>query len=33
MIFTRKYKPETIELLKLWGKELTYAMKYLGIPN
>jgi len=32
MIFTRKYKPEPIEPLKLWGKEITYAnsVKYLG---
>jgi len=33
MIFTRKYKPEPIEPLKLWGKEITYAssVKYLGV--
>jgi len=33
MIFTRKYKPEPIGPLKLWGKEITCAnsVKYLGV--
>jgi len=33
MIFIRKYKPELIGPLKLWGREITYAssIKYLGI--
>jgi len=33
MIFTRKYKPEPIGPLKLWGKEITYtnSVKYLGV--
>jgi len=33
MIFTRKYKPEAIESLKLWKKELVYvnSVKYLDI--
>jgi len=33
MIFTRKYKPEPIGPLRLWGKELPYtsSVKYLGI--
>jgi len=33
MIFTRKYKPEPIGPLKLWGKEIAYAnsVKYLGV--
>jgi len=33
MIFIRKYKPEPIEPLKLWGKEITYAssVKYLRL--
>jgi len=33
MIFTRKYKPEPIGPLKLWGREITYAssVKYLGV--
>jgi len=33
MIFTRKYKPEPIGLLKLWGKEIAYtsSVKYLGV--
>jgi hypothetical protein len=33
MVFTRKYKPEPIERLKLWGKEIEYCstVKYLGV--
>ncbi|XP_018396943.1 PREDICTED: uncharacterized protein LOC108775154 [Cyphomyrmex costatus] len=33
MIFTRKYKPEPIETLRLWGKEINYvnSVKYLGV--
>jgi len=33
MIFVRKYKPEPIGLLKLWGREITYAssVKYVGV--
>jgi len=33
MIFTRKYKPEPVEPLRLWGKELPYtsSVKYLGV--
>ena len=33
MVFTRKYKPEPIEPLKLWGKVIpfTTSVKYLGL--
>lgn len=33
MIFTRKYKPDSIEPLMLWNKELVYTstVKYLGV--
>lgn len=33
MVFTRKYKPEPIEPLKLWGKEIPFtdSVKYLGL--
>ncbi|XP_032685833.1 uncharacterized protein LOC116850995 [Odontomachus brunneus] len=33
VVFTRKYKPEHIEPLKLWGREITYtsSVKYLGV--
>ncbi|XP_029174069.1 uncharacterized protein LOC114942800 [Nylanderia fulva] len=33
MVFTRKYKPEPIETLKLWGKEIPFtdSVKYLGL--
>ncbi|KMQ89208.1 reverse transcriptase [Lasius niger] len=33
MVFTIKYKPEPIEPLKLWGKEIPFtdSVKYLGL--
>jgi len=31
VVFTRKYKPEPIEPLRLLGKELKYASTVLGV--
>jgi hypothetical protein len=33
MVFTRKYKPEPIEILRLGGREVAFTnpVKYLGV--
>lgn len=33
IVFTRKYKPETVRPLRLWGQDISYAnvVKYLGV--
>jgi hypothetical protein len=33
MVFTRKYKPEPIEILRLGGREVAFttSVKYLGV--